>query len=272
MLRRILEPILLGSASNIMVNVLFNPHHFQLIDDEFIIAWVLSVPITELNRYIDRQLEIRINWISQPLKRFALHLLLISLCLLISLNVLGNAYLWITQKGFFSWAEAGIINFVTFCLCIILTFANWSIHFYFRWIRAETIVLELAPLAQNHNLKVEKPAQPIEIQQGNVRIKIAPQNIRIAKIEFGAVRVYTSDEGWGYFAGTLSQLKNLLLNDTFFQITRDAIVHRDLVKSISPSTFGKIQLTLKEINGKSSNYTVSRPKAAAFRKWYNSTS
>ena len=114
--------------------------------DEFITACILSIPITELNRYIDKQLEIRINWIVYPKKRFATHLALISLSLLIALNVLGNIYLLITQKGFFSWKEAGIINLVSLGMAIMLTFFNWAVHFYFRWIGAENLASENARL------------------------------------------------------------------------------------------------------------------------------
>ena len=86
------------------------------------------------------------------------------------------------------------------------------------------------------------------------------------------VRIYCNYGELGFFQGTLTQLKTLLPDYLFFQVTRKAIINREVIRSISSSTFGKIQLIVNERNNNSSIYTVSRPKAAAFRKWYNSNS
>ena len=209
-LNRILQPVLLGSVSNIVINFILHPDSPVFPVDEFIIACILSVPITELNRYIDNQLEKRINWILFPVRRFSTHLLLISFCLLISLNVLGNVYLWVTQQGFFSWKEVGIINLVTLCLAIFLTFLNWAIHFYIRWTSAETVASASARLVKDLRQKVIQTGNAIEIQKGTYKIKAEIKNIRIAKIELGIVRIYSDTEMIGFFPGTLSQLNTLL--------------------------------------------------------------
>ena len=270
MLRRILEPVLLGCTANVAINFLFNPNAFEIIPSEFITACILSIPITEGNGYIDRRLEKKITWLENPRRRLITHFLLVSLLLLILLNMLGNGYLWIAQKGFFSWKELLIINLVTLCLAMTLTLIKWGAHFYSRWVGAESKALASAKLVDDLKMSITKSTQSIEIQKGVSKIKIEIQAIRMARIAFGTVRLYSSNGECGVFPGTLSQLSAQLPAYLFFQVTRDAILHREMISSISTSAFGKIQLTIKQPHD--SGLTVSRPKAAAFRKWYNSNS
>ncbi|HEY5751205.1 MAG TPA: LytTR family transcriptional regulator DNA-binding domain-containing protein [Chryseolinea sp.] len=271
-LRRILEPVFLGCAANLVINFLFNPNTFEFVPDEFIAACVLAVPITEWNRYIDRRLEKKIAWLENPRKRLAMHFLLISVCLLISLNVFGNGYMWITQKGFFSGKQLLIINLVTLCLAVVLTWMKWAMHFYSHWVRAENKVFASEKMIDDLRTRMAGPAQYIEIQKGVSKIKVEIQAIRMARIAFGTVRLYSIQGESGVFMGTLGQLSARLPDYLFFQVTRDAILHRDVIKSIATSTFGKILLTISEPYAEGANFTVSRPKAAAFRKWYHSSS
>jgi hypothetical protein len=240
--------------------------------DEFAVAVLLSIPVTELNRFIDQKLERKISWIKRPQRRFGTHLLLISSGLLISLNALGNTYMWITQQGFFSWKEIVIINLVTLCLAILLTVISWSFHFYFRWRSAEINTQDAFRVVDDLRQKIISGKQFIELQRGTSRIKVESKTIRIATIEFGTVRVYLDKGITGIFAGTLSQLYSQLPDHLYFQVTRDTILHRDVVKTVSSSTFGKIDLTIDESIDIPTSYTVSRPRASTFRKWFNSNS
>jgi hypothetical protein len=267
-LRRILEPLFLGCAANVAINFLFNPNTFEALPSEFIVACILSVPITESNRYIDRRLEKKIAWLENPRRRLVTHFLLISLLLMVFLNILGSGYMWMAQNGFFSWKELLIINLVTLCLAMILTLIKWGAHFYSHWARAEGKASTSAKMVED--LKRSATTQSIEIQKGVSKIKMEIQAIRMAKIAFGTVRLYSDNGECGVFPGTLSQLSALLPGSLFFQVTRDAILHREMIGSILTSTFGKIQLTTKQ--PLDSVFTVSRPKAAAFRKWYRSNS
>jgi DNA-binding LytR/AlgR family response regulator len=269
-LRRILEPVFLGCTANVAINFLFNPRAFEIVPSEFIVACVLSVPITEGNRYIDQRLEKKITWLENPRRRLITHFLLISLLLLIFLNMLGNGYMWIARKGFFSWKELLTINLVTLCLAIMLTLIKWGAHFYSRWVRAESKASASAKMADDLRMSLAEAPQSIEIQKGISKVIIEIRTIRMARIAFGTVRLYSSQGECGVFPGTLSQLAAQLPSYSFFQVTRDAILHRETIGSITTSTFGKIELTTKQ--PLDSAFTVSRPKAAAFRRWYNSNS
>jgi len=267
---RILEPIFLGCTANVVINFLFNPNTFEALPGEFIVACILSIPITEGNRYIDHRLEKKITWLGNPRRRLVTHFFLIALLLLVLLNILGNGYLWITQNGFFSWKELLVINLVTLCLAMALTLLKWGSFFYSRWVRAESRASVSAKMADDLRRSIAGSAQSIEIQKGVSKIRIEVQAIRMARIAFGTVRLYSDNGECGVYPGTLSQLSAQLPGFWFFQVTRDAILHREMISSISTSTFGKIQLTIKP--PLDSGFTVSRPKAAAFRKWYNSNS
>jgi LytTr DNA-binding domain len=270
-LTRILEPVILGCLANVLVSFIFNPYSLEFFVDEFIVACLLSVPITELNRYIDLWLEEKVSWTERPLKRFATHLLLISFCLVALLNTLGNAYMSFAEKGNFSFRELVIINIITLCLAILLTLIKWVIHFYAHWIRAETKAMVSEQIADELKRKLTQTASAVEVQKGTAKSKLAVQNIRVAKIELGIVRVF-SDTGEGaIFNGSLGELNDQLPDYLFFQVSRDTILHREAIKSITSSTFGKIELTIKE-GEETATTSVSRPKAAKFRKWYNSIS
>ena len=132
-IKRILEPVLLGSTVSIIINSIMNPASFEFIPGKFIIAIILFTSLTELNRYIDRKLDNKISWTEYPFKRFATHFLLILLSLVMLLNPLGLIYMWIIKKSFFSLKEIIIINVATLSLTVFLTVIKWTVHFYLRF-------------------------------------------------------------------------------------------------------------------------------------------
>ncbi len=270
-LSRILEPVLLGCLANVLVSFIFNPHSVEFFFDEFLVACVLSVPITELNRYIDLWLEKKISWTKHPFRRFATHLLLISVCFVALLNTLGNAYMSLAEKGYFTFRELIIINSVTLCLAILLTLIKWVIHFYSHWMRAETKASVSEQLADELKRTLTQTTGLIDVQKGTSKTKLEVRNIRMAKIERGIVRVFSTTREGAIFSGSLSELNSQLPDYLFFQVSRDTIIHREAIESIASSTFGKIELTIKE-GDETATTSVSRPKAAMFRKWYNSIS
>lgn len=269
---RILEPILLGSMANVIVNHLFNPDALAFVPSEFMVACMLALPITELNRYINNRLDKKMGWLENPRKRLLTHFAWLALSLLFVLNSVGNGYMWVMQHGTFSWKQLLIINLVTLSVALCLTFIKWGIHFYSHWAQAERTVKALAKTTDDLRLKMTQPLQHIDVQKGTARIRMEIQEILMAKIESGTVRLYTTKGDWGIFPGTLSQLASKLPDVLFFQVSRDAILRREAIRSVSVSSFGKILLTTKESPGEPDSFTVSRPKAAAFRKWYNSNS
>lgn len=66
---------------------------------------------------------------------------------------------------------------------------------------------------------------------------------------------------------SLKEANHILKSHQFFTVTRTQIIHKDIIEKFRPGTFGKIELKLT-IKGIST--TVSKDKAARFRKWFNS--
>lgn len=271
LLQRMGEAVLLGCLANVVVTLLFNPRSVAFSFQEFFIACVLFLPITELSRYLDHRLEKKIRWTDHPLRRFVTHLLLISFCLLLLLNTLGSLYMWMTGQGFFSWTELVIINVVTLCLALLLTGVKWAIHFYHRWVEAETKASESERMTAALKQRLTQSTPTIEVRKGTTKSNLEPKAITIAKIQSGVVRVYTRAGEGSVYPGTLSELMARLPSHLFFQVSRDVILHREVVKSISSSTFGKIHVVVSE-GENNATVTVSRPKAASFRRWYRSIS
>ena|GEM_PF-2286648 len=268
---RILEPILLGSLANIFVNIAFNPSNPDSSLREFIVAILLCIPITELNRFIDIRLENKYSWTINPKKRFFYNLLYLTLSLIFSLNVLGNLYMWVVDYSFYEWHELLTINLITFFTAFLLTVFKWTAHFYRKWKITELDLNSSNEKFSELTSKLDTSKKSITLQKMNSQFKSSVEDIRIAKSEFEVVKVFMENGEFYIFNGTLSKLASLLPEHLFFPVTRNVLLHREMIISISSSTYGKILVEIKQISGGDNKLTVSRPKASTFRKWYNST-
>ena len=266
--RRIFQPLFLGSVANIIVNYVFDPESPDFFLSEFIVAILLSIPITEFNYHIDKRLERRFSWTRSFSKRFFYHLGLLTLSVLFVLNVIGNIYVWITHDGFYTLNEMIIINAVLFVVLLLITFFNWAISFYKGWKKTESHLehskIEIRKLSSHLN----EEAQQINFEQGKKKVSIPAKEVLMAKSEHGIVRVWIT-EGNVLYSGSLQNLLKKLPKHRFFLIARNVIVQKEMIKSITSSTYGKVIVEIKDTN---EQITVSRQKAASFRKWYNSTS
>lgn len=269
---RVIEPIILGSTANILINYIFSPNNPDLILEEFIVAFIFAIIVTEINYKIDIFLDKSFSWTHNFGKRFGYHLVYLSVFLLFLLNVIGNLYLWILGDGFHTFKEILVINLCVFIIALFLTILKWAIHFYQNWRKAEYFLNDSTQKLHNLKSEINKSTQIIELQRGSSFYKINIDDIKYAKIEHGVVWVYFDDINKAVFQSTLNNLMQLLPEYLFFQVTRNIIIHRESILSISSSTYGKIDVKLKGEAFEKTIITVSRPKASSFRKWYNSNS
>ncbi len=263
-----MEPIVLGSLANVVINYVFKPEDPDIIWMEFVMAWVFCLPITELNRLIDHKLEKRFSWTKDFKNRFLYHLFYLTLTLVIVLNVVGNIYLYLNGDGFYPFNEMVVINVVTFALSLVLTTLKWTVSFYKSWRTTEIDLQDSVKQLDELKSTISQETKRIELQKGKSKFIVVAQDIRVAKSSFGIIRVSTVEEGSGIFSGTLGELAALLPENLFFVVGRNVIIHRDMIKSVSSSTFGKVLLTTHE----NEELMVSRQKASSFRKWFNSGS
>lgn len=268
---RIIEPIILGSIVNIVVNYIFDPFEPDFILEEFLVAIVLAIPITEINHFISQRLDRKFNWTNHFALRFLYHLIYLTIALLIVLNVLGNLYIWIIGDDFYSLNEILIINLSVFVIALLLTIFQWLFQFYKNWQKAEINFQNTNEELYKIKSELEKGSQELELQKGNSTLRINIGDIKYVKSEFGIVWVYYNNDK-AVFNSSLSSLSEYLPKKYFFQANRNAIISRDSVLSFSNSIYGKIDLQLKELYNENQRITISRLKASRFRKWYNSTS
>jgi len=269
--KRVCEPVILSVAANVLATYLLKPLHPRFELGDFVVACVLMVPVTEFNRYLDHALARKYSWQDQPFKRILNHFLYLALALIITLNVVGNLYILISGQTFFTWPETLLIHGATFVVAFLLTFFNWTLHFYGSWQNTALALQHSTLQIQSLKQDMARVDQRIEFQKGHQKISVGLKTIRLVKIEAGVVRAMMDDEQAHIFPGTLRELAQQLPGHLFFPATRDIIIHREMVQSLSPASYGKIAVGIK---GPASHeqIIVSRLKAAAFRKWYYSSS
>ncbi len=268
---RIIEPILLGSIANIVINFIFNPASPDFILEEFLIAIVFAAMLTEINRIIDFRLERKLSWTKNLWKRFLYQLVYLTAALLVVINIIGNIYTWMIGDGFYSLKELLIINLCVFVVALLFTFFKWSVHFYKNWMNAEHSLTDSTKELNELKSEVEKSSNQIELQKANSILQISAKDINFVKSDLGVVWVYY-DGTKAVFNGSLLSLMELLPRHLFFLATRNTIIRQETILSISPSTYGKIDLKLKDIDNDNTSITISRLKAASFRRWRNSSS
>ena len=180
---RILQPVLLGTVANVLVNIIFDPTQPDFLWSEFLAAVLLAVPITELNRLIDLRLEKRYHWITSFARRFVYHLALLLLSTLLVLNVVGNLYIFIRGEGFYAWHELITINVVAFMVSLVLTLFTWMAFYYKRWKLTERSLHRSKDQLDEIRSRMEQASQPITLYKGKKQFKIRAEEVRQANWE-----------------------------------------------------------------------------------------
>lgn len=268
--QRIFQPVLLGTSANILINYIFSPQNPDFLWEEFLVAVLLSIPLTELNHLIDVRLEKKYSWIESFGKRLILHLVLLFLSSILVLNVVGNIYIFLKGDSFYTWEETIIINFISFIVAVFLTGLSWMSFYYQRWRIAELNLKHSNKQLFDVESQLKQNSTSILLFKGQKKIVIQAKEVRQAAVKHGIVWIQSKSSGSGSYQGSLTELQKLLPSHLFFLAGRNMIIHRDIIRSISSSSFGKIDV---EIDGDpSASITVSRQKASAFRKWFNTSS
>ena len=268
---RFIEPIMLGAISNIVVNYIFNPLNPDWILKEFFIAILLAIPITEANKLIGSRLEKKYSWHVNFKKRFLYQLLYLTVILLLTVNVVGNFYMWIVGDDFHSPKELLIINSAALIISFFLTFSHWFIYFYQNWKRTELKLQSSNKELRQIQQELQKGINQLQLQKGQSVLQIKMTDIEYVQSELGVVWVHFQNSK-AVYNSTLTNLFDSLPKHLFFQANRNFIVKRNAIASYSTGTYGKVNLHLTNPSGEKGEITISRLKAAAFRKWYYSSS
>ncbi|MEM9648075.1 MAG: LytTR family DNA-binding domain-containing protein, partial [Bacteroidota bacterium] len=233
-------------------------------------AIAFSILFTEINRFIDGKLEHRIPWTRQLGKRFVCQLSFLTLTLLVIINLVGNLYIWLIGDDFYTAKELLIINLSVFLVALLLTLVKWVMHFYRNWRLAEHELDYSKETLSKIKVELDKSDTYIKLQRRNENLRVPIDDVIHAETQHGVVWVYYHTTR-AVYPGTLDSLTSHLPKHQFFLASRNAVVKKDRIASISPSTYGKIDIGLMSPLDQH-HITVSRLKAAQFRKWYHSSS
>ncbi|GGI56725.1 LytTR family DNA-binding domain-containing protein [Winogradskyella haliclonae] len=269
---RILEPVILGVSANILINFLFNPTSPDFLLKEFIVAIIFAFIITELNRFIYLKIENTIDWKSSFKSKLVLNFFTVSTLLIIILNTIGNLYIWLSGDSFHSLEELLLINLIVLSIVLILSLTRWCMFLHNKWVLTQKDLTNNKK--ENLNLKqlIHKSSKKIKLSKRNSIFMVEAANIKLAILEYGNIKIYDNKDILGVFEGSLANLESQLPKAFFFKVSRQVIIHREEVKKMSPSNYGKIELELHNKSAKNPFVMISRLKASKFRQWYYSNS
>ncbi|MEO1256544.1 MAG: LytTR family DNA-binding domain-containing protein, partial [Bacteroidota bacterium] len=144
--------------------------------------------------------------------------------------------------------------------------------YFSQWKLTESKLLE-SKHELSEVIEKQQETKPIQITKGKKKVNIQLADVKAISVKNGVTLVDTeTPHHTGIFQGTLKELWQILPADTFFPARRNVIIRRETVESFSSDKYGKIKVELRIGERDSVPVTISREKAASFRKWFNSDS
>ena len=143
-----------------------------------------------------------------------------------------------------------------------------------RVVNLNSIILTVERLEESHPQNAPEIDLPEKKEQERLTIKVGNRTFFIGYEEIAFL--YSSEkithivsfEGKQYIHDlSLESLNAILPDKLFFRANRQFIVTRNVVSEIKSSSNGKLKVLLTVSNGFPNRISVSRLKAAAFRKW-----
>jgi len=132
------------------------------------------------------------------------------------------------------------------------------LHFYHRWRQSET--------TQQTQERLVK--QGFLVKSGNKDIRLTFEEIAGFSVE-GDLAVAHEMTGKKYFLDqSLNDIEGNVPPTHFFRLNRQYILHRDMLAGFNRAENGKLQALLKPHPAFPSEITISRLKAADFKKWF----
>lgn len=260
--------LLLGITANWLINAVLDYKYqrplvsFSL--EEYFNAIIGAFVFLKGTRWISYRLDNRMAWEAGVRKRLTTQLLLQLAYILVSVNLLVISITYFVYGGFYSFEDLLLINVSTVSITFFFSAIDTGIYFYHNWKQVSS-----AP-------KVTSPSsgygKPIQISLGRVHHLVPQQDIQCAVSEAGSALIITREERKLVYSESLDALMKNLDPSQFFRANRQTIVHHELVKSIKPLEHGKIEASLKPVNGQAQTVVISRTKAAEFRRWLKAQS
>lgn len=260
--------LLLGIVANSLINAVFDYKYqrplisFSL--EEYFNALIGAFVFLKGTRWIARVLDKRMDWSTGVGKRLATQLLLQLAYIIISVNALVISITYFIYGGFYSFEDLMLINVSVVSVTFFFSSIDTGIYFYNNWKQGSNT---LQTTSEDGGYE-----KPIQISLGKVRHLVPQSDIQCAVSHSGSVVIITNEERKLVYTESLDALMKNLDPSRFFRANRQTILHHGLVKSIKPLNHGKIEASLKQVNGQADAIVISRAKASEFRKWLKSQS
>lgn len=260
--------ILLGITVNLLINAVLDYKYqrplvsFSL--EEYFNALIGAFVFLKGTRWVSRMLDKRMSWVDGVRKRLITQLLLQLVYIIVSVNVLVISITYFIYGGFYSFEDLILINVSVVSITFFFSAIDIGIYFYNNWKQVSSRS-QTSPQTIPHR-------KPIQISLGKVHHLVAQQDIQCAVSQTGSVMIITKEERKLVYSDSLDALMKNLDPTYFFRANRQIILNHGLVKSIKPLGHGKIEASLKPVNGQAQAVIISRTKAAEFRRWLRSQS
>ncbi len=250
----------LGISCNWAINAIFDyKYQRPLVSfsiEEYFNAIVAAAVLLTGTRWITSILDKKLPWTSGVTKRIFVQLGLHLAYILISLNLLLVSITYFVYGGFYTMGDMAVINIGVVSLTFFVSIIDIGIFFYRNW---KTHALA----DKREGAKVQNQ---IRLTLGRSQHLIKESEILYAVSKQGLVIVLTRDHRKLPYGDSLEHLMKSLSPAHFFRANRQTIVRQEVVSSIRSLDYGKIEVSLS-MNGDSETITISRKRAAAFRKW-----
>lgn len=250
--------LLLGITANLLINaVLDYKYQRPLISfslEEYINAIIAAYVFLKGTRWIARKLDKEVPWAAGVRKRLILQLTLQLLYIVVALNSLLVSITYVFYGGFYTWDELVLINVCVVSLTFFFSSIDSGIYFFHNW---KTLSKKPGQVA----------GKSLQISLGKTQHLIKQSDIQLAISISASSYVITSTGKKLLYPKSLDALMSNLEPMHFFRANRQIIVNRIVIKAVKSLEHGKIEVTLRSAQGLPESVTVSRIKAAEFRRW-----
>lgn len=256
--------VLLGISCNTLVNVIFDyKHQRPLVSvsfEEYVNAIIASWILLSTTRWVSKKMDTRFPWSDGIARRLIRQTTLQFALVIVLLNALVVGITYFFYGGFYSFDELMVINMSMITLTIIFTLIDTGRDFSANWKNTD---------GTENGASVSKP---IYVTLGKVRHLIKPEDIQYAISESGSVIISTLEGRRLVYPQSLDTLMKSLNCERFIRANRQTILSHGLVKSIKALDHGKIEASLSPLNNGLERVTISRTRAAEFRRWLKAKS
>lgn len=266
--------LLLGVVLNYIVNKVLDLRYgsrsgFDL--QENLMAILFSLAILEGSRWIREKFQtsfhsiagISISMLTYP-----------AIFIYITIVILGIGNL--VNVLFFGGPNQNDEDFIVWLLTLCFTFPVLAIDYLWKY-KAKLDEVDAQLLAKQEELRKFREQHQskviIEAMHGMHKVLVTPDQILMIYRDNTVVYIVHRDLKKLVTSLSLDALSELLPSNSFCRANRQFILTPDIVKSIKSGSYGKIELHLitTGILNIPTLVIVSRPSAAGFRRWLNSS-